>query len=173
MASTTNFDAIISQLGEFGKYQRRMLLLVFCMSLPCSMHAFVQVFLAAYTDHWCTLSPNVQKNNCSKWTLPTATNCEEAKKEVFIPKTKSGSFEQCLRYNVSLGDFESYGMYGDDKDGLIATDSVNYTAGTIPCDHGWMYDHSEYESTIVQSVRSKIISHLSFQLFVLHLVKGS
>ena len=156
MASTTNFDVIITQLGEFGKYQRRMLLLVFCMSLPASMHAFVQVFLAAYTDHWCALSPDVQNNNCSTWALPTATNCEEAEKDLYIPRTKSGSFEQCLKYNVSFNDFESD---GDDKDSLIASDRDNYTAGIIPCDHGWVFDHSEYESTIVQSVSSKKSSH--------------
>ncbi|XP_072020972.1 organic cation transporter protein-like [Amphiura filiformis] len=135
--AATSFDDIILKLGEFGKYQRRMLLLVFCMSLPVSMHAFVQVFLAAYTDHWCAPPPELQRSNCSDWTLPTGTTCDEAKKELYIPKTKS-AYEQCSRYNISyLADIE--------------VPEVNNQSEIISCDNGWVFDHSEYESTIVQS----------------------
>ena len=143
-AAESPFDNIIQELGEFGKYQRRMLLLVFCMALPVSMHAFVQVFLAAPSDHWCAFPQDTQRSNCSDWTFPfpTATTCEDAKKDLLIPKTDTGSYEQCVRYNISLEN-----SFGDDDElGRTTNDT------TIACDIGWSYDHSEYESTIVQSV---------------------
>ena len=142
MAASTSFDDIILQLGEFGKYQRRMLLLVFCMALPVSMHAFVQVFLAAYTNHWCTLPPELQSSNCSQWIVPTGSTCDDAKKELCIPKTESGSYEQCARYNLS------YLAMPDD------VPDISNLSDTMSCDNGWTFDHSEYESTIVQSVGS-------------------
>ena len=135
------FDDFIPILGEFGPYQKRILLYACILVIPTGAHIFAQVFLGARMDHWCSNPPQWEAENCTQWGFNTSEECETAKKAVIIPK---GS--QCSRYNL---DFNVIDFNLD----LNATDHAN---GTTECKDGWTYDKSQYTSTIVKDVRKNI-----------------
>ena len=59
------------------------------------------------------------------------------------------TFSQCKQYNLTdTDDFivTGYTVYDTDEA------SVNSTLNTIKCTHGWVYDTSQYKSTIVTDV---------------------
>ena len=72
--------------------------------------------------------------------------CELAQKEGSIPSnyTSDGELEyaQCEKYNVSGVGF------------WPGIDPANYSSGTTPCDSGWVYDDSQYQTTTVTDVRT-------------------
>ena len=131
------FDDILKQLGEFGTFQKRVYLLASLICIPWAFHAIGSVFLAAKTDHWCA-SPSefTDSINCTdKFGLDEA-QCEVAKKNLTIPhQIVSGKlvYEQCERFNSTY------------------SPNANETA-TRKCDVGWLYDRSQYKSTVVQEV---------------------
>lgn len=52
-----DLDTILSDIGEFGKYQKFVVCLILLPSvIPCGFHAYNQLFMAATPDHWCKLS---------------------------------------------------------------------------------------------------------------------
>lgn len=49
-----DFDAILDDVGSFGRYQKLVIYLVVLPAvLPCGFHAYVQLFMAGETRHWC------------------------------------------------------------------------------------------------------------------------
>ncbi|XP_072036910.1 organic cation transporter protein-like [Amphiura filiformis] len=133
-----NFDVLLSHLGEFGRYQRRVYYLVCLMTLVGTWHTLVQVFLAGTTDHWCHV-PEIQSSDCQEWNL-TDAKCQEVTKDIGIPAigdvTDVDQYAQCERYNLT--DVEVY-------PGIDLSNSTQ----TIPCNSGWVYGTSQYKSTII------------------------
>ena len=138
------FDEILELLGDFGPYQRRTFLLVGLMAIPTSWHVLLQVFTAGYADHWCyaTETSNI---NCSYWNL-TSPDCEESIRHATIPlSTKPGAnaeYESCHRYNFTGTGFEFY----------PGVNPTSFTNKTMSCDAGWVFDRSQYKSTIISDV---------------------
>ncbi|XP_072019915.1 organic cation transporter protein-like [Amphiura filiformis] len=132
------FDDILKQLGEFGPYQRRVYLLATLYYIPWAFHAIASVFLAAGTDHWCSIpTPVSDAFNCTGFGLDLE-ECERAQKNLIIPRRHvEGAlvYEQCERYNIS-------GFTGD------ATAKLK-TNVTQECDT-WEYDMTQYKTTVVQ-----------------------
>lgn len=55
------FDNVLSEIGEFGTYQKLVIYLVLLPAvLPCGFHAYAQLFMAADPDHWCKI-PELEK----------------------------------------------------------------------------------------------------------------
>lgn len=84
--------------------------------------------------------------NCSSSGL-TYDECELSKKDASIPFNYTTddemTYAQCLKYNVSRVDF------------IPGMNPSNYTTemlSTLPCDEGWVYDDSQYKSTVVTDV---------------------
>ncbi|PIK43918.1 putative organic cation transporter protein-like [Apostichopus japonicus] len=129
------YDEIISHLGDFGPYQRRIYLLLSFPIFCSAWHLLVQVFLAGGSDHWCAESDWANTDCPFDWNT-TAVECEEIKKYASIPVSSDGSFSKCTKYNVSGLTFDSNGYDGSANE-------------TIACDEGWIYDRSQYKTTII------------------------
>ncbi|XP_012284972.1 organic cation transporter protein isoform X2 [Orussus abietinus] len=60
------YDDVILRMGEFGRYQRRIYLLLCLPAISCAFHKLAGVFLGAKMDSRCLL-PNENPENASYW----------------------------------------------------------------------------------------------------------
>ncbi len=58
-----SFDDVLKQLGEFGRYQRRVYFLLFLPTIFSAMHKLAWVFLGARVDYRCRLPGKFQLFN--------------------------------------------------------------------------------------------------------------
>ncbi|XP_072036728.1 organic cation transporter protein-like [Amphiura filiformis] len=128
------FDQILVYLGAFGTYQKRVYFLLCLISIPGAWHKLGQVFLGGSVDHWCA-TPELDYVNCTYWDLDQS-QCAVAKRDAAIPTDEEGSYESCLKYNLTGIPFYP---------GINTSD---YNNKTISCNAGWKYDNTKYESTI-------------------------
>ncbi|XP_022107237.1 organic cation transporter protein-like [Acanthaster planci] len=99
---------------------------------------FGHVFYAAETDHWCSVLPDA---NCSSWP-EFQDNCTDVKKSIFLPPPASNDSKyphsSCDQWDLPDGyAFDPY---------VPPTDVDNFTV--VPCESGWMYDTSQYKTTV-------------------------
>lgn len=129
-------DMFKYKVGQFGAAQALVIFLICIPSaMPGPLAFFAQIFLAATPEHWCytpsLVNSSLTTEQIKSLTLPPA---DLAKPE---------ELSQCRVYDV---DFVNY---------LIASNgstSSNKTWPTTSCKHGWTYDKSVFESTIVTEV---------------------
>ncbi|XP_070567114.1 organic cation transporter protein-like [Ptychodera flava] len=138
------FDDILKYLGDFGPYQKKIYFLVCFVGFTTAMHAFSQVFLVAETDHWCYV-PELAKYEANCTDKHSFDTCLETVKNFSIPLEDSSGgcddtpvYSNCYRYDISDIDFTP------------GKDITKNTNTTIKCDHGWIYDRSQYKSTVFQ-----------------------
>eukprot|EP00057_Strongylocentrotus_purpuratus_P011141 XP_011665615.1 PREDICTED: organic cation transporter protein [Strongylocentrotus purpuratus] len=136
-------DDILVQIGEFGPYQKRVFAIVCMIYFTASWQSMVAVFMAASVDHWCAV-PQWDNFNCSAAGLSEQT-CMLAMKNASIPANYTNDhqlvYEQCVKYNVS-GEAFSPEIDPVHDPGLP-------TSQVIECDSGWVYDKSQYKSSII------------------------
>lgn len=49
-----DFDAILEDVGQFGRYQKLVIYLMLLPAvIPCGFHAYAQLFMSAEVRHWC------------------------------------------------------------------------------------------------------------------------
>ncbi|KAF4533495.1 hypothetical protein B566_EDAN000980 [Ephemera danica] len=122
------FDEVLTHLGEFGRYQRRIYLLLCLPAISCALHKLAWVFLGARAAHRC-LMPFENSYNAS-YPLP------DDQIGMMLPMDPStpNSYSQCLRLDANFT--EEY---------FNASVPVNTS---VPCED-WVYDHSKYESSAV------------------------
>ncbi|KAJ8045218.1 Solute carrier family 22 member 13 [Holothuria leucospilota] len=134
-----DFDSVLREVGDFGKYQKRRLVLLGFPVLVGSINVFLQVFIAGKSGHWCQ---SWESEDCGSFNV-TEIQCENFKREISVPVTISEdgkkSFEQCEKYNVTGVDFEA----------AVGTVGKNVSLEIIPCDDGWVHDRSRFSSTII------------------------
>ncbi|XP_022107232.1 solute carrier family 22 member 13-like [Acanthaster planci] len=134
-------EEITALLGNFGRYQ--ILLIAYASILSC-IGCFVtlsHVFFAAGTDHWCSVLPH---ENCSSWPV-FQDNCTEVKKAMFLPPSQNDSskypYSNCDQWALpSEYVFDPYAPLADVD---------NFTYSAVPCKSGWVYDTSQYKTTII------------------------
>ncbi|XP_012278718.1 carcinine transporter [Orussus abietinus] len=124
-----DLDDLLPIVGEFGRYQKRLLWLV-CLPacLPCGFCAFNQLFMADTPPHWCKV-PGLEDLDPSQ------------RRRLAVPiQDDNETYSQCTRYDVDWTDPEN-----------VALDAPkpNSSWPVVPCDRGWEYDTSEVVSSIV------------------------
>ncbi|XP_071505818.1 organic cation transporter protein-like [Diadema antillarum] len=164
------FDNVLSVLGEFGIYQRRICVLVILLWFPGAANVLSIVYLSVPADHWCSVSA-WDSANCTALSL-SESECEDLKKRLSIPhnETEKGepSYLQCYQYNVSGVSFQ---------DAILEDGGDAGQYDVIPCQNGWEHDRAWSEYTIEQQFdlvcHRKYLVNLSQTIFFLGVFIGS
>lgn len=125
----TEFGEILKNVGEFGRFQKLLVVMLCFLSFFNAFHMFGQVFMGISVPHHCNTSWILEKD-------PNVT--EEHQLNLTIPRNKEGSYEQCIMYTPVDWDIESIERYGLNS--------------TEVCQDGWIYDTSHQKSTLVTEV---------------------
>ena len=130
------FEELLDQVGGFGPFQLRNVLLLALPRLLMPMHFLLPIFLAAVPAHRCALPDT-----------PVNFSHQDTWLEAYLPREPDGSLSSCLRFtypqalpNTTLWE---EGQSGGEQQGETST---------VPCPQGWEYDHSEFSSTIATEV---------------------
>ncbi|MEE6467387.1 hypothetical protein FKM82_007223 [Ascaphus truei] len=150
----TDFGEILKTVGEFGRFQKILVLLISSLSFLNAFHMFAQIFMGISVSHHCDTS----------WILDISPNLtKEQQLNYTIPQNVHGAYEQCLMYTPVDWDIESI-----EKHGLNASEK---------CQNGWVYDTSEQKSTLVTEFdlvcNRKEYIDISLSLYMMGLLIGS
>ncbi|XP_036909294.1 solute carrier family 22 member 7 isoform X2 [Sturnira hondurensis] len=126
------FEELLGQVGGFGPFQLRNVVLLALPRMLMPMHFLLPIFLAAVPAHRCALPDT-----------PVNLSHQDTWLEAYLPREPDGSLSSCLRFtypqalpNTTLGDERQ--SRGEQQGETSA----------VPCPQGWEYDHSEFSSTI-------------------------
>ncbi|CAM9241400.1 unnamed protein product [Bubo scandiacus] len=147
------FGDFISALGEFGLYQK---LLVLFLSLPLLLNPFQmigQVFMVVDVPHYCDTS----------WILAIGPNLtEEEQLNLTLPRDADGAYEQCYMYSPvdwDLGSIMTYGLNATEK-----------------CSNGWVYPSAQPPSLLTEFdlvCDRKDLNDISQSIYMVGLLLGA
>ncbi|XP_074166940.1 solute carrier family 22 member 7 [Sminthopsis crassicaudata] len=119
------FEEILKEVGGFGRFQIRNVILLALPRILLPLNFLLPIFIAAVPTHHCALPAQEPLHNL---TLETAWL------ETYLPRELDGSFSSCYRY-----------LYPHP---LPNTSQVEGEDQIVPCPEGWAYDQSQFYSTI-------------------------
>ncbi|XP_046592505.1 organic cation transporter protein isoform X1 [Neodiprion lecontei] len=122
------YDDVILHMGEFGRYQKRIYLLLCLPAISCAFHKMSGVFLGAKTDFRC-LRPNEYPENA---TLDLPDNIMNM---TYPWDNETKTFSQCERYDIDFS--EDYYQSGA---------NVTFNASVVECD-SFVYNKTVYALT--------------------------
>uniref|UniRef100_A0A8D0FZ50 Major facilitator superfamily (MFS) profile domain-containing protein n=1 Tax=Sphenodon punctatus TaxID=8508 RepID=A0A8D0FZ50_SPHPU len=121
----TDVGEIIKTLGDFGRFQQWLVLLISATSCNLAFHMFGQLFMTTSAPHYCNTS----------WIRALSPNLtEEQQLNLTLPSNGQGSYEECSMYTPVDWDIDTIAQYGLNS--------------TEVCREGWVYP-LEQESTLV------------------------
>ncbi|XP_059183416.1 uncharacterized protein LOC131962432 [Centropristis striata] len=122
----SNFGQILNEIGEFGLFQKILLVALSIPSIFAAFDVIGQVFTGLNFPHHCN----------TDWILERGPNLTyERQKNLTLPVNKDGRFESCEMFTPVDLDLETIEAYG-----------INTTTG---CLDGWEYDAPKGASGIV------------------------
>uniref|UniRef100_A0A669QJ91 Major facilitator superfamily (MFS) profile domain-containing protein n=1 Tax=Phasianus colchicus TaxID=9054 RepID=A0A669QJ91_PHACC len=147
------FGDLISAVGEFGLYQKLVVLL---LSLPLLLNPFQmvgQVFMVVDVPHYCN----------TDWIRAVGPNLtEEEQLNLTLPRDADGEYEQCSMYSPVDWDLDSIMAYG-----LNATEK---------CSNGWVYPTAQQPSLLTEFdlvCDRKDLSDISQSVYMVGLLLGA
>ncbi|KAJ8276709.1 hypothetical protein COCON_G00084610 [Conger conger] len=130
--SAQDYDEVTAFLGEWGSFQKWIMLLLGISVIPNGLSMFSVVFIADTPAHHCVIPPNA--NISAEWrnySIPL----EEDNREM--------RYSKCTRYKLDV-------IQRLSDNGSVPGIDVNVTEiEQESCKDGWEYDKSIYVSTIV------------------------
>ncbi|XP_072887470.1 solute carrier family 22 member 6-A-like isoform X3 [Hemitrygon akajei] len=130
------FGDLLEMVGGLGKFQAIHIVLLSIPYIFASCHNVLQNFMAAVPDHWCRVP---QGDQGSRYLNVTEELLREEFLRVFLPLDEEGRPDKCRMYSSPqwhlLGTNETQGN-GSQPD-------------TQACTDGWVYNRSQFTSTIV------------------------
>ncbi|KAH8381366.1 hypothetical protein KR093_003477 [Drosophila rubida] len=152
------YDDVITHLGEFGRYQKRIYLLLCLPAIVCAFHKLAGVFLLARPDYRCLLpfedaaTARFEAFPRDQWSL------------AYPNDSVTGKADTCVYYDV---DYSAEYLNGS------ATSAAN---GTLQCS-SYVYDQSKYLSSAVTEwdmvCKRSVLSATSDSLFMVGVLLGS
>ncbi|XP_047346663.1 organic cation transporter protein [Vespa velutina] len=132
------YDDVILRMGEFGRYQRRVYLLLCLPAISCAFHKLAGVFLGAKMDVRCLL-PHESIENATYYLPQDVMNAS------YPWDNELKGWSQCLRRDPIL-DGNSQGHDNSPVQTPIGSLKLANTEGIKPCEE-YVYDRRKYKST--------------------------
>ena len=119
------FAHILDAVGEFGTFQRRLVVLTFIPNILLAFFISADVFVFTAQKPYCNTS----------WILAVGPNLTEAEQmNLTLPREPNGSFQTCLMYLPVAWDLDSIIQFG-----------LNHTES---CQDGWVYPDTKKRSLV-------------------------
>ncbi|TRY87435.1 hypothetical protein DNTS_017194 [Danionella cerebrum] len=115
------FEDVLHEIGGFNKYQFLVLYILWLPRVILPLHFLLHNFISGVPPHHCALP----------YQDAYFANGAEEKSQVLtlgLPRNSDGSYSSCQMYPLSL-------------------EFANQSNVSVPCQHGWVYDHSQFTST--------------------------
>lgn len=127
-----DFEDILLDVGDSGRYQKSLILLYLLPTATLLPWFSMNVlFMVSVPDHWCKV-PEVVSSNLT---------IEQQRLLISPP-----SNPKCHMYQINYTDYLALGNY-----------TIPSNTTTIPCDSGWEFDKTNYESTAATQVCTFLI----------------
>uniref|UniRef100_A0A8C0B9T3 Solute carrier family 22 member 13 n=1 Tax=Buteo japonicus TaxID=224669 RepID=A0A8C0B9T3_9AVES len=140
-------------VGDFGPFQKWLVLLTLFPCLSVAFHQFCQLFMVQHVPHRCDTS----------WIRAIGPNLtEEERLNLTLPRDADGAYEQCSMYSPVDWDLGSIMLYG-----LNATEK---------CSNGWVYPSAQPPSLLTEFdlvCDRKDLNDISQSIYMLGLFLGS
>ncbi|NXM94382.1 S22AD protein, partial [Sylvia borin] len=118
---------ILKVVGDFGRFQKCLVLLSVIPCLSVAFHQFCQLFMVVEVPHHCDTS----------WIRAVGPNLtEEEQLNLTVPRGADGEFEQCSMYSPVDWDLDSILAYGLND--------------TEKCTNGWVYPSEQPPSLLTE-----------------------
>ncbi|NXR10953.1 S22AD protein, partial [Semnornis frantzii] len=144
---------ILKVLGDFGPFQKWLVLFTVLPCLSVAFHQFCQLFMVSYVPHHCDTS----------WIRAVGPNLtEEEQLNLTLPRDAAGAYKQCSMYSPVDWDLDSIRTYG-----LNATEK---------CRSGWVYPPGQPPSLLTEYdlvCDRKDLNDISQSIYMLGLFLGS
>ncbi|XP_055888321.1 organic cation transporter protein-like [Biomphalaria glabrata] len=140
------FDEIIQELGEFGRYQKRMYFLACLVTIPTAFHILMSVFVLAVPDHRCA--------------IPELDNDTYA---------SQGPWHADL-INQSIPWLSQKNMYSQCEVFVKDVTQRDWSNMTRKCDK-WVYSKEIFTSTFVTEM-NMVCHHVTYKTYVSMAVMG-
>ncbi|XP_051470307.1 solute carrier family 22 member 7 [Apus apus] len=121
------FEDLLLEIGGFGRFQILILLILSLPRINLPMHFLLHNFLAATPSHHCAIPQQEAFVNLTMEEILL----------ISIPQEPDGTFRSCE-------------MFSQPQFHLLLNSSLQPENSSIiqHCQHGWVYDHSQFTSTI-------------------------
>ncbi|NXK48986.1 S22AD protein, partial [Chauna torquata] len=144
---------ILKAVGDFGTFQKRLVLFSMLPCLSLAFHQFCQLFMVPNLPHYCNTS----------WIRAVGPNLtEEEQLNLTLPRDADGAYEQCSMYSPVDWDLDSIVAYG-----LNATEK---------CSSGWVYPSAQQPSLLTEFdlvCDRKDLNDISQSIYMLGLLLGA
>ncbi|XP_076004179.1 solute carrier family 22 member 7-like [Genypterus blacodes] len=123
-----NFDDALAESGGFGRFQLRTILLMTLARVTLPFHFLLNNFVAAVPSHHCDIATLHDDGVFKNLSL-------EERLTVTIPVQEDGTLSSCR-------------MFAEPQYHLLLNSSNITGLHMVPCQNGWVYNNSIFESTI-------------------------
>lgn len=126
------FEDVLHEIGGFNKFQFLVLYILWLPRVILPLHFLLHNFISGVPPHHCSL-PHLD----DRYAAGTEKDSDEVL-ALGIPRNADGSYSSCKMYPLPLN---------FDPNADLSLVYGNRSNVSVPCQHGWVYDRSQFTST--------------------------